>query len=113
MKNAIIYAVVFLALQVGVTNGVCFIWQKAAGTPDLTAPMLVVSMAASAAVTMAVFLLARWCEVSRSYVRSRPWASLAWSVGRGNRERETSPMLHCTSSFDSRMRETVEARRDG
>ena len=80
MKNAIIYAVVFLALQVGVTNGVCFIWQKAAGTPDLTAPMLVVSMAASAAVTMAVFLLARWCEVSRSYVRSRPWASLAWSV---------------------------------
>ena len=80
MKDAIIYVIVFLALQVGVTNGVCFVWQKVADTPDLTSPMLVVAMAASAVVTMAVFLLARWCEVSRSYVRSRPWASLVWSV---------------------------------
>ena len=30
MKDAIIYVIVFLALQVGVTNGVCFVWQKVA-----------------------------------------------------------------------------------
>lgn len=80
MKNAIIYLLVFLAVQIGITNGVCYLWKTVAGSPDITTMMLVVSMAASAVVALAVFLLARWCVVSRSYVRSRPWGALVWSV---------------------------------
>ena len=80
MKNAIIYLIVFLAIQCGVTLGVREIWRIATGSPDLTTMLLVVSMAAFSAVTIAVFLLARWCEVARSYVRSRPWGVLTWCV---------------------------------
>lgn len=80
MKNAVIYLIVFIALQLGVTIGVREIWRLASGSPDITTMMLVVSMALFSAVTIAVFLLARWCEVSRNYVRSRPWGALTWSV---------------------------------
>lgn len=80
MKNAIIYLIVFIAIQCGITIGVRQVWQMATGSPDITTMMLVVSMALFSAATIAIFLAARWCEVSRSYVRSRPWAALAWSV---------------------------------
>ena len=80
MKNAIIYVIVFFAIQCGVSFGVSGLWRMITGSPDITTMMLVVTMALSGAITIAVFLLARWCVVSRSYVRSKPWAVLTWSV---------------------------------
>lgn len=80
MKKALIYLVVFVALQAGISVIVTGLWKLISGSPDLTAMQLVVAMAAFSAVTAAVFLLMRWCEVSRSYVRSRPWGVLFWCV---------------------------------
>lgn len=80
MINAIIYLVVFMAIQMAITIGVREIWRLATGSPDITTLTLIVSMAASGIVTLAVFFSARWCSVSKSYVRSRPWGALFWSV---------------------------------
>lgn len=80
MKKALIFLVVFVALQAGVSIIVTGLWKLISGSPDLTAMQLIVSMAAFSAVTAAVFLLMRWCVVSRSYVRSRPWSVLFWCV---------------------------------
>lgn len=80
MKNALIYLIVFIAIQCGVSIGVREVWRMVTGSPDITTMMLVVSMTLFSAITIAIFLLARWCEVARSYVRSRPWTALAWCV---------------------------------
>lgn len=80
MKNALIYLVVFMAIQVGVVNGVQALWQLISGSTDITAMMLIVASGSFSIITMAVFLLARWATVSRDYVRSRQWAVLFWCV---------------------------------
>lgn len=80
MINALIYLIVFLAIQAGVSFGVQGIWRMATGSTDITATMIIVSTVVYGALTAAVFLLARWCEVSRGYVRSRPWGVVFWCV---------------------------------
>lgn len=79
MKNALIYLIVFVAVQLGIGSGVNEIWKLASGSPDINPTMLIVSMSATSIVTLAVFLTARWAPVSKSYVRSRPWTVLVWS----------------------------------
>ena len=39
---------------------------------------LIIAMTASSIIVLVLFLFFRWAEVSRSYVRSRPWATLFW-----------------------------------
>ena len=39
---------------------------------------MIIAMTASSIIVLALFLFFRWAEVSRSYVRSRPWATLFW-----------------------------------
>ncbi len=80
MKNAIIYFIVFVAIQCGVTIGVREVWRMATGSPDITTMELIVAMTLFSAVTIAIFLAARWCVVARGYVRSRPWGVLTWCV---------------------------------
>lgn len=80
MKNAVIYVLVFLGLQAGTMIVVQELWALATGNRDITAAMLAVSMAVFCAVTLAVFLLARWFEPTGNYLRSRPWAVLTWSA---------------------------------
>ena len=80
LYNVLVYLLVFLALQFCVSFGVTELWRIVTGSPDITAMTLVVAMSLFSAVTIAVFLLARWCVVSRSYVRSRPWGVLTWCV---------------------------------
>lgn len=80
MKKALIFLVVFVALQAGISVIVTGLWRLATGSPDITAMQLVVAMATFSAITAAVFLLMRWCEVSRSYLQSRPWVVLFWCV---------------------------------
>lgn len=78
MKKSIIFLFVFAAIQIAVSTGVMGLWKLFSGSPDMTAMQLIVSMGAFSAITAAVFLLARWTELSRSYVRSRPWGVLFW-----------------------------------
>lgn len=80
MKNAIVYLIVFAGIQCGVTLGVSELWKIVSGSPDITSAMLITTMLVYSALTMAIFLLARWCRVAKSYVRSRPWTALTWSA---------------------------------
>lgn len=80
MKKALMYLLVFVGLQIvvgGVAAAVCGF----AGLGERLDPsVLIVSMASVSVITGAVFLAARWSVVSRSYLRSRPWGVLTWSV---------------------------------
>ena len=79
MKNAIIYTFVFLAIQViggAIVDG---IWHLAFGKGSMSdATGIIVTTVVFTAITVAVFLLAKWCEVSRHWIRKRPWVMLIW-----------------------------------
>lgn len=81
MKKALIYSVVFIAIQMMVSSIVQGIWMLVYGKElMMNATGMVVTMAVFSLLTMAVFLLARWSEVSRHWVRTRPWTVLIWCV---------------------------------
>ena len=81
MKNAIIYTVIFVAIQVVVSFSVQGIYMLIYG-PDakMGATGLIITMAVFSVVVMALFLLTKWAEVSRHWVRTRPWGVLFWCV---------------------------------
>lgn len=82
MKNAIIYLLVFAALQSGVSLAVKGVWElldKEGAFASMDA-ILVTSMALASLVVLAVFLLAKWSFASRSYMRSAPWVQLFWCM---------------------------------
>ena len=79
MKKAILYFAVFIVLQLAVPFLINQIYRLIAGTEVPSgAPMLIISMTASSIAILILFLYMRWAEVSRSYVRSQPWATLIW-----------------------------------
>ena len=79
MIKAILYTVVFAAVQV-LTPLLMDSMLKLAGvqTGQNDVKHFIIAMTASSVVIIALFLYFRWAEVSRSYVRSRPWAALCW-----------------------------------
>jgi len=80
MKKAFIYLFVFIAIQMiggGVIGG---IWQLASGSTDTTMGQLITATSVVGIITIAVFLLKRWTEVSPTWLRTRPWLVLTWSV---------------------------------
>ena len=80
MKNAFVYLIDFLALQLIGGYLVKNIWQLVAGSADTTTAMLVTMSATVSLLTIALFLLTRWTAVSPTWLRTRPWSVLAWSV---------------------------------
>lgn len=80
MKNSIIYVFVFLGLQSSASLIVPMAWRLAGGSGDITTPMLVTSTVLASALTLAVFLLARWARLSPAWLRTRQWSVLVWSV---------------------------------
>lgn len=78
MKNSIIYLIVFIGIQCGVTLGVEQIWHWMKGNSDIDALMLIVTMAVFSVITLAVFWLAHWAEFSNNYIKTRPWTVLVW-----------------------------------
>ena len=81
MKNALIYAVIFGAIQVVVSFIVQGVWTLVMGKDAvMNATELIITMAVFSILTMAVFLLAKWSLVSRHWVRTRPWFVLFWCV---------------------------------
>ena len=81
MKNALIYTVVFAALQVVVSMLVQGVWMLVMGKESaMNATGMIITMAVFSVLTMVVFLWAKWSVVSRHWVRTRPWFVLFWCV---------------------------------
>lgn len=81
MKNALIYTVIFGAIQVVVSFMVQGVWMLVMGKDQvMNAKGMIITMALFSIITMAVFLMAKWSVVSRHWVRTRPWFVLFWCV---------------------------------
>ena len=79
MKNAIIYTIVFLAIQVIAGFMVKGAWMLIYGEgAQMGALGLIITMTLFSVFVMALFLGTKWAEVSRHWVRTRPWAVLCW-----------------------------------
>ena len=81
MKNALIYTIVFAAIQVVVSMSVQGVWMLVMGKESaMNATGMIITMAVFSVLTMVVFLWAKWSVVSRHWVRTRPWFVLFWCV---------------------------------
>ena len=80
MKKAIIYLIEFIAIQLIVGFIVTMVWQLITKSEDKTTGMLITTTVATGVVTIVIFLLTRWAEVSPNWIRTRPWLVLIWSV---------------------------------
>ena len=79
MKKTIIYTLAFLAIQLLMPVLIQQSLRLFMGTaPVLDAKLLIINATACSVAVIALFLYLHWAEVSRSYVRSRPWAVLTW-----------------------------------
>lgn len=79
MKKAILYFIMFLAIQWVVGMIVNSLWSMISGKSAMESAMgLIVTTVVSSIITLAVFLLAKWSEVSRHWIRKRPWITLTW-----------------------------------
>ncbi len=80
MKNSIIYTLVFVALQLIVGGIVGGVWTLMGGGSDVTTTKLLVMTAACNGLAIAVFLLAKWAEVSPNWLLTKQWSVLIWAV---------------------------------
>ena len=81
MKKALIYTIVFVSIQFLVGGLVSLIIQLLKGEEvAMGAVGLIVTTQATSIVTIVVFLATRWTEMSRHWVRTRPWFVLFWCV---------------------------------
>jgi hypothetical protein len=80
MKKAIIYTLAFAVIQIAMMQLVQLFYGLMSDkeTASLSASQMIIAMTASSIVVIALFLYLHWAEVSRSYVRLRPWATLFW-----------------------------------
>lgn len=79
MIKAIFYTLVFAAIQ-ALMLPLMKASQRLIGmeVSQQNATNMIIAMTASSIIVLVLFLFFRWAEVSRSYVRSRPWATLFW-----------------------------------
>lgn len=81
MKKAIIYTLLFVAIQALLPVLIQQSLGLITGTvPALDAKLMIICLTANSVAVLALFFLMRWTQVSRSYVRSRPWGVLFWCV---------------------------------
>ena len=55
-------------------------WSLIAGNSDKTAAMLITTTGVIGLLTIVIFLWTRYAEVSPTWLRTRPWTVLSWSV---------------------------------
>ena len=81
MKKACIYIIVFLAIQLVAGFVVQGLWTLISGeNATANATCIILTTILFSIAVMAVFLLAKWSEVSRHWIRKRPWVTLIWCV---------------------------------
>ncbi|MBQ9668234.1 MAG: CPBP family intramembrane metalloprotease [Prevotella sp.] len=82
LLTAIAYVVVFLGIQ-GFSSAMVMLvvaLTKGRITENMSAQQTILTMILFSVLTVAVFVWARWFRPSASYLRSRPWTVLTWSV---------------------------------
>lgn len=81
MKNALIYTVVFAAIQFVVSGIIQGIWMLIYGPEAIMdATGMIITMTVFSILTMVIFLVAKWSVVSRRWLQTRPWATLFWCI---------------------------------
>ena len=80
MKKAFSYILIFVGIQMIGGPLVSNLWKLITGNSDQTAAMLITTTVVVAVITIVVFLWARYAEVSPTWLRTRPWMVLTWSV---------------------------------
>ena len=80
MKKALSYLLIFIGLQIVGGGIITILWNVISESGDKTAAMLLTTTGVVCVITIAIFLLARYAEVSPKWLRTRPWTVLAWSV---------------------------------
>lgn len=81
MKNALIYTVVFAAIQFVVSGIIQGIWMLIYGPEAIMdATGMIITMTVFSILTMVIFLVAKWSIVSRHWLQTRPWATLFWCI---------------------------------
>ena len=80
MKKAIIYLIIFLGIQAVVGLIVPAVWKLATGSADITTERMITTTVVSSLSAIVLFLTARWAEVSPTWIRTRSWSVLFWSV---------------------------------
>ncbi len=87
MKKAILYLIVFAALELTIGFGTSLIASPQAaqwtGIEQLAhvdpSNVMIIASGIIAVALIAIFTLTKWYPVSRSYVRTRPWLQMFWS----------------------------------
>lgn len=80
MKNAIIYAVMFAAIQVMVSTIAQLVWTMLMHRDGvMSTDYMIVTLATFNVLVIAVFLIAKWAQVSRNWLLTRPWGVLCWA----------------------------------
>ncbi len=93
MQKALTYIIVFIMVQLLSTYAVLIVASLLKGQDFITAvkvslmggvpgtaTLLIVTSALYSLVLLVIFLAAKWCEVSPSYLRSRPWGVFFWAA---------------------------------
>lgn len=80
MKKALMYLLLFIGIQLVGGQATTMIWQWISGSTDVNIPLLITTTVVVSIITILVFLLCRWAEVSPRWLRTRPWMVLLWSV---------------------------------
>lgn len=81
MKNALVYTIVFVGIQMILGGLVTLVSGLLTGlSAGTNATTLIVTTASTSIVTFIVFLAAKWAELSRHWVQTRPWFVLFWCV---------------------------------
>ena len=80
MKKAFSYLFIFIGLQLVGGAIITTLWSLIAGNSDKTAAMLITTTGVIGLLTIIIFLWTRYAEVSPTWLRTRPWTVLSWSV---------------------------------
>ena len=80
MKKELSYLLIFIGLQLVGGAIMTTLWNVIAGSSDQTAAKLITTTGVIGVVTIVIFLWTRYAELSPKWLRTRPWAVLAWSV---------------------------------
>lgn len=80
MKKSISYLLIFIGIQLAGGAVMNLVWKLFTSSQDMSATQLIVATSVISVVVIALFILMRWALVSPNWLRTRPWAVLAWCV---------------------------------
>ena len=80
MKNAIIYTLEFVAINIICGFAIKYLWELLAEKQTYSSAMMITTVVITNILVIAIFLIARWAEVSPKWLRTRQWKVLTWSV---------------------------------